>query len=36
VRMLLRDFDYVLEPLGGHANYVCRPRAASLSDGPTT
>jgi len=25
VMALLREFDYVLEPLGGHSNYVCRP-----------
>ncbi len=25
VLALLKEFDYVLEPLGGHANYVCRP-----------
>jgi FkbM family methyltransferase len=36
VRALLDDFDYALEPLGGHANYVCRPRATSLRDGLTT
>ncbi len=36
VLALLQDFDYVLEPLGGHANYVCRPRSTSLDDGRTT
>ena len=33
---LLEAFDYVLEPLGGHANYVCRPRLASVGGGPAT
>ena len=27
---LLEEFDYTISPLGGHANYVCRPRV----DGP--
>lgn len=27
VLTLLKDLDYVLEPMGGHSNYVCRPRA---------
>ncbi len=26
VSTLLADFDYTLAPLGGHSNYVCRPR----------
>jgi FkbM family methyltransferase len=26
VLALLNDLDYTLEPLGGHSNYVCRPR----------
>jgi FkbM family methyltransferase len=26
VLALLKDLDYVLEPMGGHSNYVCRPR----------
>lgn len=25
------DFDYVVSPLGGHSNYVCRPRLAGAS-----
>jgi len=34
VLALLQEFDYLLEPLGGHANYVCRPTSTSLDDGP--
>jgi FkbM family methyltransferase len=26
VLTLLKDLDYDLEPMGGHSNYVCRPR----------
>ena len=26
VEAFLRDLDYVLEPLGGHSNYACRPK----------
>jgi hypothetical protein len=26
VQAFLKDLDYVLEALGGHSNYVCRPR----------
>jgi hypothetical protein len=36
VLALLDAFDYVLESLGGHANYVCRPRLASVDDGTAT
>jgi FkbM family methyltransferase len=28
VLAFLREFDYVLEPLGGHSNYVCRSRVS--------
>lgn len=28
---LLKEFQYVLEPLGGHANFLCRPSPSSLS-----
>jgi FkbM family methyltransferase len=31
VLTLLADCDYILSPLGGHSNYVCRPRAGSCA-----
>jgi FkbM family methyltransferase len=28
VEAFLKDLDYVLDPLGGHSNYACRPRVS--------
>ena len=30
VLALLQELDYVLEPMGGHSNYLCRPRGNAV------